>query len=51
MVVKIGNLRGLFGEKEYPLDDKRLDAIWKRIPQGKPVHAFEVQLSGNFLRH
>lgn len=35
-------------EIEYPLDNLRLDVVWKTIPTGNPRWVFEVQLAGNF---
>lgn len=49
IVVHCGALQGLPSEKEYPIDSKRLDAVWKRIPQGNPVYVFEVQIGGDFF--
>jgi predicted RNA-binding protein len=48
MIVEIGNLEGKIAEEEYPLDNLRLDAVWKTIQSGIPKWAFEVQLGGNF---
>jgi len=48
MLSEIGKLEGRIAETEYPIDNLRLDVIWKTIPTGNPKWAFEVQLSGNF---
>lgn len=49
LIVHSGILQGLPSEHEYKIDNKRLDAIWKRIPQGNPIWAFEVQIGGDFF--
>jgi hypothetical protein len=49
MILEIGTMLGLPVDSEYPIDDKRLDAVWKRVPQGNPTHAFEVQVGGDFF--
>lgn len=49
LVVDCGILQGLPSEREYPVDNRRIDAIWKRIPQGNPIWAFEIQIGGDFF--
>ena len=49
MVYEIGNFKGKVVEKEYPIDNYRLDVVWKRIVKGNPYRAFEVQVGGNFF--
>jgi len=46
-LLKIGEFRKMYPEKEFPMDGKRLDVIWKRIPGGHPIYAFEVQIGGD----
>lgn len=48
MIAEIGTLEGRITETEYPIDNLRLDVVWKRIKTGSPEKAFEVQLAGNF---
>ena len=49
MVYEIGRFKGKVVEKEYPIDNYRLDVVWKRIARGNPFSAFEVQVGGNFF--
>ena len=49
MLSEIGRLRQLVVEKEYPIDNLRLDVAWKRVAKGNPHAAFEVQIGGNFF--
>jgi hypothetical protein len=49
MMGEMGKFRGWISEVEYPIDNMRLDVVWKRIRAGNPSHAFEVQIGGNFF--
>lgn len=49
MVYEIGRFKGKVVEKEYPINNYRLDVVWKRIAKGNPYRAFEVQVGGNFF--
>ena len=49
MLSEIGRLKQLVVEKEYPIDNLRLDVAWKRVAKGNPFAAFEVQIRGNFF--
>jgi len=46
-LLKIGELRKMYPEKEHQLDGTRLDVIWKRVSDGHPIYAFEVQVGGD----
>jgi len=48
MILEIGKIEGKIAEVEYPIDNLRLDAVWKTITAGNPKWAFEVQMGGNF---
>jgi len=48
MIFEIGKFENKISEIEYPINNWRLDVIWKRIRAGNPTHVFEVQISGNF---
>jgi hypothetical protein len=48
MLYEIGKFENRIPEVEYPIDNWRLDAVWKTIPTGNPKWAFEVQMGGNF---
>jgi len=49
MIWEIGKYEGKVSEKEHPIDNYRIDVVWKRIKAGNPSHAFEVQMAGNFF--
>ncbi|MEM2128026.1 MAG: hypothetical protein QXH67_07390 [Candidatus Bathyarchaeia archaeon] len=48
MIYEIGRFEGRIPEREYPIDNLRLDVVWKTIPSGNPRWVFEVQMAGNF---
>lgn len=48
MIYEIGGFMGRISEREYPIDNLRLDVVWKTIPSGNPGWVFEVQMAGNF---
>jgi hypothetical protein len=49
IIYQIGSIQGRNPEKEYLIEDKRIDVIWRRTPRSVPSHAFEVQFGGNIL--
>lgn len=51
MVYKIGLYEDRPSEREYSIGNLgKLDIVWKRIHQGNPTHAFEVQIAGDFYK-
>lgn len=46
MIYEIGKMNNKYSEKEFSIDGK-VDVIWRRIEQGHPSHAFEVQIGGD----
>lgn len=49
MIYHIGLIQNRFPQKEYPLENKRLDVIWRRTPKSVPSIVFEVQFGGNLF--
>ncbi len=47
LILQIGRMNKLLSEKEYSVDNIRLDAIWRRIEKGSPTYVFEVQVGGD----
>lgn len=47
LILQIGRLNKLLSEKEYSVDNMRLDAIWRRIEKGSPTYVFEIQVGGD----
>lgn len=46
-IAEIGRLQKFMTETEYPIDNRRLDVVWRRVQRSVPSYAFEVQVSGN----
>jgi predicted RNA-binding protein len=49
MIQQIGLMEKMVSEIEYRMDGRRLDVVWKKVNEGVPSHAFEVQIGGNFF--
>jgi len=47
MIFEIGKLNRLLSEKEYPIENERLDVVWRRVERSVPTYVFEVQLGGD----
>jgi len=47
IIYQIGQMQGKYPAKEYPIEDKRIDVVWKRIPRAVPYIVFEVSLKGD----
>lgn len=46
-IAEIGRLQKFMAEKEYPIENRRLDVVWRRVQRSVPSYAFEVQVGGN----
>jgi hypothetical protein len=46
-LAEIGRIQGYIGENEYPLENTRLDAVWRRVERSVPTFVFEVQVGGD----
>ncbi|MEW6685339.1 MAG: hypothetical protein AB1393_03930 [Candidatus Edwardsbacteria bacterium] len=47
LVFEIGQLNRLISEKEYPMENERLDVVWRRIEKSVPTYVFEIQIGGD----
>jgi len=47
LVFEIGKLNRLISEKEYPMENERLDVVWRRIEKSVPTYVFEIQFGGD----
>jgi len=47
MLYKIGQIQGKYPEKEYPLEDRRIDVVWRKTPRSAPYIAFEIHIRGD----
>ncbi len=46
-VAEIGRLQRFMAETEYPIENRRLDVVWRRVQRSVPSYVFEVQVGGN----
>jgi len=49
IIYKIGEMQNRFPEMEYPIENRRIDVIWRRTPKSMPNVAFEIQIGGNMF--
>jgi len=47
VVYRIGQIQGRNPAKEYPIEDKRIDVVWRKTPRSVPYIVFEVSLKGD----
>lgn len=47
IVFQIGRLNRLISEKEYPMENERLDVVWRRVEKSVPTYVFEIQVGGD----
>lgn len=47
---EIGKLQNYVADKEYDMEGRRVDVVWRRLAQGVPTFVFEVQLGGDIYR-
>lgn len=47
VVFQIGELNRLISEKEYPVENERLDVVWRRVEKSVPTYVFEIQVGGD----
>jgi hypothetical protein len=47
LLTEIGRLQRFVADTEYPLENRRLDVVWRRVQRSVPSFVFEVQVGGN----
>jgi len=47
LLAEIGRIQGFVADEEYPIDDNRLDVVWRRVERSVPTYVFEVQIGGD----
>lgn len=47
LLMELGKLEDYFIEKEYIIDNQRLDVIWKKLEKAVPMYVFEIQVGGD----
>lgn len=46
-LAEIGRMQGYIANEEYPLENTRLDVVWRRVERSVPTFVFEVQIGGD----
>jgi len=47
MIKEIGLLQRFIAETEYPMENEKLDVVWRRVEKSVPTYVFEVQIGGD----
>jgi predicted RNA-binding protein len=47
MLKEIGNLQGFITESEYPMENEKLDVVWRKPTNVIPTRVFEIQIGGD----
>lgn len=47
LLAEIGRLQRFVSDREYPLANRRLDVVWRRVQRSVPSYVFEVHVGGN----
>ncbi len=47
LLMEIGKLNRFIAEKEYLMENERLDVVWRRVEGSVPTYVFEVQVAGD----
>jgi len=47
LLLEIGRLDRFIAEKEYLMENERLDVVWRRVEGSVPTYVFEVQVGGD----
>jgi len=50
MIYEVGKIEKLISEKEYPMGQRRLDVVWRKVKESVPNYVFEVQIGGNIYQ-
>jgi hypothetical protein len=47
LLLETGRLQNLVADEEFPLENRRVDVVWRRVQRAVPSYVFEVQVGGN----
>lgn len=47
LIAEIGRMQKFVSDVEFPIENRRIDVVWRRVARSVPSHVFEVQVSGN----
>jgi hypothetical protein len=46
-IAEMGKIQKFLAEVEYPMEETRLDVVWRRVEKSVPTYVFEVQVGGD----
>jgi len=46
-IAEMGKIQKLLAEVEYPMEETRLDVVWRRVEKSVPTYVFEIQVGGD----
>lgn len=49
IIYQIGLMQGKYPDKEYPIEDQRIDVVWRKTSKSVPYIAFEIHIKGNIF--
>lgn len=47
LLLEIGSLQRFVAQREFPIETRRLDVVWRRFERSVPSFVFEVHIAGN----
>lgn len=47
LIFQIGRLNRFISEKEYPMENERIDVVWRKVEGSVPTYVFEIQIGGD----
>jgi hypothetical protein len=46
-IAEMGRIQNFLAEVEYPMEETRLDVVWRRVEKSVPTYVFEIQVGGD----
>lgn len=46
-IAEMGRIQKFLAEVEYPMEETRLDVVWRRVEKSVPTYVFEIQVGGD----
>lgn len=46
-IAEMGRIQKFLAQVEYPMEETRLDVVWRRVEKSVPTYVFEIQVGGD----
>jgi hypothetical protein len=46
-IAEMGKIQKFLAQVEYPMEETRLDVVWRRVEKSVPTYVFEIQVGGD----